>query len=112
VPVLDDFAAARPKDVLREGSEWLVTAEAAPDLIAEANRRSVRVLGLEGFLVETGGTYPALSRVADFSKDRQEVANRRALALLAGEWSSAPTPLDQMISEASGRYMIAFVLDE
>jgi hypothetical protein len=112
VAVLDDFAAARPEAVLRHGNEWLVAAEAAPDLVAEANRRGVKVLGLEGFLIDGDATYPALTRIADFSGDPPEVANRRALALLAGDWSSPPTSLDQMSSVASGRHMIAVVLDE
>jgi hypothetical protein len=56
--------------------------------------------------------YPALSRIADFSKDPIDVANRRALGLLAGERSSPPTSLDQMSNGASGRCMIAVILDD
>jgi len=76
---MDDFAAGRPEAVLRHGNEWFVASEAAPDLIAEANRRGVKVLGLEGFLIDGDATYPALSRIADFSNDPPEVASRRAL---------------------------------
>ena len=110
--VLDDFAAARPEAVLRPGDEWFVAAEAAPDLVAEAYRQGVKVLGLEGFLIDGASTYPALSRIADFSSDRPEVANRRALDLLSGGWSSPPTSVDQISSLASRRHMIAVVLDE
>jgi hypothetical protein len=112
VAVLDDFAVARPEAVLRHGDDWFVAAEAAPDLLAEANRLGVKVLGLEGFLIDGDAIYPALSRIADFSNDPVEVANRRALALLTGDWSSPPTVLDQISDVASGRHMIAVVLDE
>jgi hypothetical protein len=108
--ILDDFAAARPEDVVRRGNEWYVDAVAAPDVIAEATQRQVKVLGLEGFLIGEGGTYPPLSRIADFSNDPSDVASRKALALLDGEWADPPSPAEQMHGEAAGRYMIAVVL--
>ena len=108
--ILDDFAAARPEDVVRRGNEWYVDAFAVPDVIADATNRQVKVLGMEGFLIGERATYPALSRIADFSNDSSDVAGRKALALLDGEWAAPPTPADQMNSEASGRYMIAVVL--
>jgi hypothetical protein len=108
--VLDDFAAARPEDIVRRGNEWFLDVAAVPDLIAQARERDVKVLGLEGFLIGEGGTYPALSRIADFSKDSTDVAWRRAIALLDGEWAAPPIPADQMHSKAAGRYMIAVVL--
>jgi hypothetical protein len=112
VALLDDFAAARSGQVTRRQNEWFVDASAAPDLVYEASRRDIKVLGLEGFLIGDGGTYPALSRIADFSDDAPEVANRKAIELLTGEWANTPTAADQMSSEASGQHMIAVVLDD
>jgi len=112
VTLLDDFAASHPADVVRQGNEWFVDAAAALDLIAEADRKHIKVLGLDGFLIDHAKTYPALSRIADFSADTLEVANRKAVALLNGDWASAPSPSDQMHSEASGRYVLSVVLDE
>lgn len=57
-------------------------------MIAEATQRHVKVLGLEGFLIREGGTYPVLSRIADFSGDSSKVVSRKALALLDGEWAA------------------------
>ena len=42
-------------------------ATAATDLVAEAAERNIKVLGLEGFLIDDTGIYPALSRIADSS---------------------------------------------
>jgi hypothetical protein len=111
VGLLDDFAASHPADVVRRGNEWYVDAAVAPDLVAGAARRNVKVLGLEGFLIDDAGTYPALSRIADFSADASDVANDKALALLRGDWATAPTIADQMNAEATGRHMLAVVLD-
>ena len=112
VALLDDFAGSHPADVVKHGSEWFVDAAAAPILVIEASERNVKVLGLEGFLIDETGIYPALSRIADFSNDTPEEANRKALALLNGEWAVAPGQADQMSSEATGRHMLAVVLDE
>lgn len=84
---------------------------AAPDLVSEATRRNIKVLGLEGFLIDDAGTYPALSRIADFSAEAPDEANHKALALLTGDWAAAPGAADQMHSEATGRHMLAVVLD-
>ena len=111
VALLDDFAASRPADVVRRGNEWFVDAAAAADLIAEAAQKNVKVLGLDGFLVGDTGIYPALSRIVDFSDDALDIANCKALALLAGEWANAPDGDDQMHGEATGRYMLSVVLD-
>jgi hypothetical protein len=112
VAILADFAAARPAEVARRGNEWSVDIEAAPDVIAEADRSNVKVLGLEGFLIGEEGTYPALSRFAAFSRDPADVASRKSIELLAGEWSVPPGASDQMHPDAAGRHMIAIVLDE
>ena len=73
---MDDFAGSHPADVVKHGSEWFVDAAAAPILVIEASERNVKVLGLEGFLIDETGIYPALSRIADFSNDTPEEANR------------------------------------
>ena len=39
---------------MRRGNEWFVDAVAAPDLIAEASQRSIKVLGLDAFLIDDG----------------------------------------------------------
>jgi len=96
VTVLDEFAAARPHDVLWRGNEWLVDATAASDLIADATRRGVKVLETQGFLVVDEATYPALSRIVDFSNESSKVAARKALKLLNDDWANPPTPADQM----------------
>lgn len=56
--LLDDFAASRPADVVRRGNAWYVDATAAPDLVAEATRRNVKVLGLE----DSSSTMPERTR--------------------------------------------------
>jgi hypothetical protein len=93
------------------GNEWFVDATAASDLVAEATRRNIQVLGLEGFLIDDAGTYPAISWIADFSADTPDVANRKALALVTGDLATAPSDGDQMHAEATGRHMLAVVLD-
>jgi len=51
---------------------------------------------LEGFLVVDEATYPALSRIVDFSNESSKVAARKALKLLNDDWANPPTPADQM----------------
>lgn len=110
--LLDDFARRHPNDAVWVGSEWFVSAERVVELIGEAQALGVRVLGLEGFLIGEGATYPALSRIADFSYDTPAKAAQQACELLVGSWANAPTPSDQMNSRATGRYMVAVVLDD
>lgn len=93
-------------------SEWFVSAERVVELLGEAQALGVGVLGLEGFLIDEGATYPALGRIADFSYDTPEKAAQQACELLAGSWADAPTPSDQMNSRATGRHMVAVVLDD
>lgn len=109
--LLDEFADSRPEDVVWRGSEWFVDANAVQDVVEEATLRGVKVLGLEGFLIGEAEIFPALGRIADFSHDPVAVANRKALDLLRGEWAAPPTAADQMHSDATGRYMVAVVLD-
>jgi len=89
-----------------------IAAERVVELIDEAERQSVRVLGLEGFIINDKTAYPALGRIADFSNDNPEASAQRARDLLAGAWRQPPTADDQMHSEAVGRHMIAVVLDD
>lgn len=110
--LLDDFAAARPGDVVHRGGVTFVAVEAAPDVADEAKRRGVKVLGLGAFLVCDDAVYPALSRIADFSACSATEAENRARRLLTGEWASPTTAADQMHSDASGRYMLDIVLDD
>ena len=94
------------------GGEAFVAAEAMDDLLARAESRGVQVLGLEGFLINGEAVFPALSRIADFSWMTPPEAMERARSLLSGPWAPPPRADDQMHREASGRYMIAVVLDE
>jgi hypothetical protein len=117
--LLDDFASRHPTAVIEHAGEVFVAAESAPDLVAEARQRGIGVLGLEGFLIDGDYVYPALSRIADFSRqhhpsepDFVEWSTTEALKILAGPWSSRPAVEDQMHPDAAGRHMIAIVLDE
>lgn len=97
---------------MRSDGEILVAVEVVEDLLDEAGRRGVRLLGLEGFLIDSPAISPALSRIVDFSLVAASSADQRARSLLRGAWATPPTPEDQMSAAASGRYMIAVVLDE
>lgn len=108
----DEVARRRPDAVVRRGGENFVDIDAADELISEAERKGVRILGLEGFLIGEDGVYPALSRVADLSDvtdARQSAALARELVL--GAWRTPPSPADQMSEAASGRHMLDIVLD-
>ena len=110
--LIEAFAAQRPDDVVRLGGETFLSLGATLDLIAEAERQGVRLLGLEAFLVSEHGVYPALSRIADYSTDAASDAIADARHRLEGAWASAPSAEDQMRSDASGRYMLTVVLAE
>jgi hypothetical protein len=89
-----------------------IEIDAADELISEAERRGIRVLGLEGFLIADDAVYPVLSRVADFSEvadPPQSAALARELVL--GAWRTPPRPGDQMSEEATGRHMLAVLFD-
>jgi hypothetical protein len=108
--LIDDFAATHPDKVVRRGNEIFVSADAVHELLEQAQRTETLVLGLEGFIVDDESVYPALSRIADFSRLTPEEAAGEALALVNGPWRLPPTPSDQMHSEARGRHMIVVVL--
>jgi hypothetical protein len=110
--LVDDFASSHNDDVIQRGGETFIAAERVGDLIDAAEQQHVRVLGLEGFIINDVTVYPALSRIADFSHDTPETATRRARELLTGTWAKSPTSDDQLHSEAIGRHMIAVVLDD
>jgi hypothetical protein len=108
----DDLARRRPDAVVRRGGETFVEIDAADELISEAERQGIRILGVEGFLVAEDGVYPGLSRVADFSGvgDAQQSA-ALARELVLGAWRTPPTAADQMSEAANGRHMLPIVLD-
>jgi hypothetical protein len=97
---------------VRRGGETFLEIDTADELISDAERQGIRILGLEGFLIAEDCVYPALSRVADFS-DVADAQQSAALAreLVLGAWRTPPTPADQMSEEANGRHMLAIVLD-
>jgi len=97
-PLVDRFAAEQTASVVRRSGEIFIDAAACVELIDEAERGGVRVLGLEGFLVDDESVFPALSRVADFSAESGVATTwERARALLTGPWRTPPTPGDQML---------------
>jgi hypothetical protein len=110
--LLDEFAQQRPEAVVHRGGETFVDIDAAEDLLNEAERRRIRVLGLEGFLVAEDGVYPACGRIADLSEvvDAQQSASL-ARDLVRGSWRTLPTAADEMSAEARGRHMLTVVLD-
>ncbi|MDO8388933.1 MAG: hypothetical protein Q7V57_00465 [Actinomycetota bacterium] len=111
--LLDDFARRHAADVYWDTSEWFVAAERVPDLLLEVQAGGVRILGLEGVLVDGDNVYPSSDRIADFSRnDSQGDGIAEAFALLSGPWRSPPRPHEQMTRTARGRHMIAVVLDD
>jgi hypothetical protein len=117
--LIEDFAERNPHLAERKGGEIYVAASAAGDLINEAESSGVGILGMEGFIIGEA-TYPALSRIADFSVDNNKRrpdfvtwSCREARQLISGPWRSAPAGnVDQIHPHATGRHMIAFVLDD
>ncbi len=109
--LVNRFASQHPTSVLQRGNETFIDPVACVELINEAEQAGVRVLGLEGFLIDDESVYPALSRIADFSGDAGVVAPcAHARALLTGAWRSPPTSGDQVDPAAGGRHMVAVVL--
>jgi hypothetical protein len=117
--LLEEFALLHPQDVERRGGGTYVAAEVAGRLIDQAEARGIGVLGMEGFIIGKG-TYPALSRIADFTRgggdrrpDFAAWSCREARALLSGSWKKPPVgPEDQIHAEARGRYMVDITLRE
>jgi hypothetical protein len=110
--LVDARALSQPDAVIRRGGETYVSAECVRELIGQAELEGFRLLGLEGFLVDEAGVYPAIGRIADFSSASPEVAVQCARELLAGSWATPPTASDQMHPEAIGRHMIAVAFDD
>jgi hypothetical protein len=115
--LLEDFASAHPDLVVQQPGDTFVAADTVIDLIDEAERRGVGILGLEGFLLNDGDVYPSLDRIADFSvlarsSNFVEKSAAKARELLAGPWHAAPTPSEQMHPAATGRHMVVVVFDE
>ena len=111
--IVEEFAKRRPEAVVLRGGTTLIEHESVGEIIDEAERRGLRILGLEGFLIDDDGTYPSLERLWDFSEcnDRVELASA-SRALLEGPWSDPPRPGHGMSARAHGRSMVAIVLDE
>ena len=110
--LLDDFADRHDEAVVRRGGEIFVAVEVMDEFISEVERRGVRILGLEGFLIADDATYPSLDRIADFSDEHDAGRSARwARELIHGDWRAPPRPGDAMHSAASGRYMLVVVLD-
>jgi hypothetical protein len=119
VGLIDEFADRNPHLAERRGGEIYVAASAAVELINEAESSGIRILGMEGFIIGDR-TYPALSRIADFSRDNSQGrpdlvawSCQEARRIMTGPWRSAPVGhADQIHPDAAGRHMIAFVLEE
>jgi hypothetical protein len=56
-----------PDAVVRRGGDTFADIDVAEELIKEAERQGIRILGLEGLLIADDGVYPALSRIAHVS---------------------------------------------
>jgi hypothetical protein len=92
------------------GGEVWVRYEHAGAAIDLAEQASVRLLGMEGFLVGGGNVYPSMSRITDYSAAADPgTAYAAARALLAGAWVSFP---DDLHGDAKGDYMIDLVVAE
>src|SRR3954466_10353722 len=83
------------------GGEVWVRSEDALAAVRLAKVEGFRLLGLEAFIVGPTGIFPAMSRIADFSSDREAAAT--AERLLLGDWSEAPSDVHP---DAAGTYMV------
>lgn len=110
--LINEFGASNPDDVVLRGGEAFVAAERVGDVIDAAEQQDVRLLGMEGFIIDGAKVYPALGRVVDFSTGTPEAAIRSARQLLASSWASPPTSRDQLHSAAVGRHMVAVMLED
>lgn len=70
--LLEAFARAHPGECERSGGEAFVTVEGALDLVDQAERQGVAVLGLEGFVIGDR-LFPALSRIADWRRTHRRL---------------------------------------
>jgi hypothetical protein len=110
--VKSEFALAHHEDVYQSSGVLFIAFERVGDLIDEAERNEIGVLGFDGFLVDGTAVYPSISRLSDYSDLPKNETWRRAREDLAGEWRFPPTIEDQMHPEAKGRYMIDVTLSE
>jgi hypothetical protein len=119
-PLLDEFALCHPTQVEIRGAETFIAAEIALELISEAEQRGIGILGLEGFMIGGKATYPAMGRIADFSRGAEYRIDdfvtwscAEARRLLEGPWRSPPHgDADQIHRAATGHYMLAFALEQ
>jgi hypothetical protein len=115
----EDFVRRHPTGVEKRGGSNYIAFDIAGAFIDDAEHSGIGILGMDGFLIGKL-TYPALSRIADFSRAGEESrpdfvawSCRQARAVLAGPWRSPPAGAgaeDQIHPEATGRYMIDFTL--
>lgn len=113
--LIDLIRAQRPGEVVTRAGEAYLTVAAALALLDEAEQRGIRVLGMEGFLVDevSDTVFPALGRVTDFAGSPPSPAVDAARRLLNGPWATSPTPDgDQIHPEARGRHMVVVVLGD
>jgi hypothetical protein len=115
----EDFARRHPDAVERRGGSIYIAFDVAGAFIEEAEHQGIGILGMEGLRIGQF-TYPALGRIADFSRAGNDSRSdfvvwscRQARILLGGPWRSPPVgEADQIHPDASGRYMIDFVLTD
>jgi hypothetical protein len=115
VPIVDEVARKHPDDVVVRGGETFLALDVAMKVLDEAERRHVRLVGMEGFVVddESDAVFPALGRITDFVGASPASSVTAARRLLTGSWSTAPSPgPDQIHADARGRHMVVVVLHE
>jgi len=117
-PLLQDAERRHPESVVHRGGEIFLSVGVATEVVSDAQRQHIPVLGLEAVLISDADTFPALSRIADFSRttrhgtDLADWSAAQALSLLNGAWKQPPIPgeQEQLAFDAHGRYMVAIVL--
>jgi hypothetical protein len=84
------------------GEVWVRYADAL-EAVDLADRMGIRLLGMEGFLVDGTDVFPAMSRIADFGDADAATAQTTARSLLTGTWAEPPHDVH---SDAKGEYLI------
>ena len=104
------FAAAHPESVDAGGGELFVDVHAAGAFLDELERRGLRLLGMEGFMVAPGAaTVPSMDQIADLSDASPTLALAEARALIE-TWTARPSAADHPALGGAGRHMIVFVV--
>lgn len=106
-PFESELLAKFPRAVTTPGGEVWVRHEDAVAAIDVAQKRGLRLLGMDGFVVGES-VYVYMSRIADFSlRDYRGSAYDDAKTLLTGPRAQVP---DDLHEDASGRYTIDIVV--